>query len=97
MSVGTVDSSQGAEADTVILSCARANCRAAIGFVDDWRRLNVAITRAKTALIILCHARTLASSEVGEPATCLLTYLLTCLLAYLLAYLLACLLAYLLT
>ena len=65
-SVGTVDGSQGAEADVVLLSCVRANGRAALGFVDDWRRLNVAITRAKSSLIIVGHARTLGHGEPGD-------------------------------
>ena len=46
--VGTVDGFQGAESDVVILSFVR--CGRSIGFLKDFRRLNVALTRAKTAL-----------------------------------------------
>jgi superfamily I DNA and/or RNA helicase len=47
--VATVDSSQGCEADIVILSFVRSNQRA--GFLRDDRRMNVALTRAKYQLI----------------------------------------------
>lgn len=44
LSVSTVDSYQGQEADVVVISTVRTN---KIGFVDDPQRLNVALTRAK--------------------------------------------------
>ena len=53
--VATVDSSQGCEADIVIVSFVRSNkkqgLRAKAGFLDDDRRINVALTRAKYQLI----------------------------------------------
>ena len=66
VSVGTVDGAQGAESDTVILSFVRSNANASIGFVEDWRRLNVAITRAKRALIMVGNARTIGAADVGD-------------------------------
>ena len=47
--VATVDSSQGCEADIIVLSFVRSNQRA--GFLQDDRRMNVALTRAKYQLI----------------------------------------------
>ena len=54
--VGTVDSFQGSEADIVILSLVRNNPRTgrgALGFLRDKRRMNVALSRAKSQLIIV--------------------------------------------
>jgi hypothetical protein len=51
--VGTVDSFQGQETDIVIFSAVRSNLMKELGFLRDSRRLNVAITRAKRALIIV--------------------------------------------
>ncbi|KAL1518726.1 hypothetical protein AB1Y20_003013 [Prymnesium parvum] len=65
--VSTVDGSQGSEADVVILSLVRANRRAAAGFLLDFRRLNVALTRARQALVMFGHVATLACGGRGDP------------------------------
>jgi AAA domain len=54
--VGTVDSFQGSEADVVILSLVRNNPLTggrALGFLRDRRRMNVALSRAKSQLILV--------------------------------------------
>lgn len=56
--VATVDSSQGCEADLVIVSFVRGNdkvggSRQKAGFLTDDRRMNVALTRAKYQLICI--------------------------------------------
>lgn len=54
--LSTVDSSQGQERSVVMYSCVRASVSNTTGFVDDVKRLNVAITRAKKALwVIVFH------------------------------------------
>jgi len=65
----TVDSSQGCEADIVIISFVRSNHRIGMthraGFLQDERRINVALTRAKFQLICIGDAiNTLSTSGV---------------------------------
>ena len=65
VNVSTVDSYQGRQMDIIILSCVRSNPAAkGVGFVDDMRRMNVSITRAKRALWVLGSAATLRHSPV---------------------------------
>jgi hypothetical protein len=49
----TVDSVQGSEVDIVILSMVRSNNDNNVGFVNDYQRLNVALTRSKHMLIVV--------------------------------------------
>ena len=55
----TVDSMQGREADVIVLSCVRTGSN--IGFLNDRKRLNVAISRAKEVLYIVGDYDTLVS------------------------------------
>ena len=67
--VNTVDGFQGGENDIIIISCVRANLKKQIGFLNESRRLNVALTRARFSLIILGHQKTLARSDIAELVT----------------------------
>ncbi|MDR3245372.1 MAG: AAA family ATPase [Prevotellaceae bacterium] len=59
ISVNTVDGFQGQERDVIFISLVRANEKGDIGFLNDLRRMNVAITRARMKLVILGDAGTL--------------------------------------
>nr|XP_019012419.1 senataxin [Kwoniella pini CBS 10737]OCF51200.1 senataxin [Kwoniella pini CBS 10737] len=60
----TVDGFQGQEKDIIILSCVRSgpNLRT-IGFLKDARRMNVALTRAKSSLFVFGNGPTLERSD----------------------------------
>ncbi|KEY68635.1 hypothetical protein S7711_00515 [Stachybotrys chartarum IBT 7711] len=66
----TVDKAQGCQADVVFLDLVRTS---QAGFMDDAQRLNVAITRARQAEIILMHPymtlRTLSGKRVRSQYT----------------------------
>eukprot|EP01032_Pedospumella_encystans_P022031 gene22031-24977_t len=64
--VNTVDSFQGQECDIIIFSTVRCNENGNIGFLQDTRRLNVAVTRAKYALVVICSVRTLSHNPVWK-------------------------------
>jgi senataxin len=62
--ISTVDSYQGREKDIIIFSSVRAqNFEGKIGFLGNSHRLNVSLTRAKSALYIVCHAKSLRNGS----------------------------------
>ena len=65
ITVATVDSFQGREADIVIFCTVRCNESRNIGFLADERRMNVALTRARRGLIVIGHKDTLVQSSEG--------------------------------
>lgn len=58
--VNTVDSFQGQEEDIVLISTVRTD---SLGFLNDYRRLNVAISRAKYGCYIFGKCKNLASNK----------------------------------
>lgn len=59
----TIDSFQGQEADTIILSLVRSNVNQQIGFLNDYRRINVALTRARKQLYIIGDSGTIGTDD----------------------------------
>ncbi len=62
--VDTIDGFQGQEKDVICISLVRSNTTNEIGFLKDFRRLNVALTRAKKKLIVIGDFATLSSNEL---------------------------------
>ncbi|HEY0981099.1 AAA domain-containing protein [Schlesneria sp.] len=61
--VDTVDGFQGREKEAVVISLVRSNLKGEIGFLNDTRRMNVALTRARRKLIVFGDSATLANHE----------------------------------
>lgn len=54
----------GREKDIIIMSCVRSNEHQGIGFLNDPRRLNVALTRAKYGIIIVGNPKVLSKQQL---------------------------------
>lgn len=61
MRISTIDSFQGQEKENIILSLVRSNDEGEIGFLKDYRRMNVAITRAKEKLFVIGDSATIGA------------------------------------
>ncbi|KIX94368.1 uncharacterized protein Z520_09754 [Fonsecaea multimorphosa CBS 102226] len=61
----TADKYQGRDKEVVILSCVRSNENSHVGdLLKDWRRVNVAVTRARSKLLLIGSRSTLGGSGV---------------------------------
>ena len=61
MRISTIDSFQGQEKETIIVSLVRSNEDGDIGFLKDYRRMNVAMTRAKEQLFVIGDSATIGA------------------------------------
>lgn len=63
LEISTVDSFQGREKDVIFLSMTRSNENNEVGFLKDYRRMNVSLTRARKLLIVVGDSSTLVSDN----------------------------------
>jgi superfamily I DNA and/or RNA helicase len=63
ITINTIDGFQGQERDVVYISLVRSNAKSEIGFLKDYRRMNVAMTRARKKLIVVGDSATIGNDE----------------------------------
>ncbi len=61
IAIKTVDGFQGQERDIIYISMVRSNDQREIGFLNDIRRMNVALTRAKKKLVVIGDSATIGN------------------------------------
>lgn len=61
--IASIDAFQGREKDFLVMSCVRSNLNNKIGFLNDARRMNVALTRARYGLILVGDVECLSKAD----------------------------------
>ena len=62
LEIDSVDGFQGREKEAVVISLVRSNPQGEIGFLQDVRRMNVAMTRARRKLLVVGDSATLSDN-----------------------------------
>jgi ATP-dependent RNA/DNA helicase IGHMBP2 len=61
--IDTIDGFQGQERDVIYISLVRSNSKGEIGFLKDYRRMNVAMTRARKMLVVIGDSATIGNDS----------------------------------
>jgi ATP-dependent RNA/DNA helicase IGHMBP2 len=61
--INTIDAFQGQERDVIYISLVRSNGKGEIGFLKDYRRMNVAMTRARKLLVVIGDSATIGAHD----------------------------------
>ncbi|XP_053418453.1 DNA-binding protein SMUBP-2 isoform X2 [Nycticebus coucang] len=61
LEIKSVDGFQGREKEAVILSFVRSNRKGEVGFLAEDRRINVAVTRARRHVAVICDSHTVSN------------------------------------
>jgi len=62
LAISTIDGFQGQERDVIYISLVRSNAKHEIGFLSDYRRMNVAMTRARMLLVVVGDSATIGNN-----------------------------------
>ncbi|XP_064476422.1 DNA-binding protein SMUBP-2-like isoform X3 [Ornithodoros turicata] len=60
LEIQSVDGFQGREKEAVVMSFVRSNTKGTVGFLAEERRINVAVTRARRHLAVVCDSATVS-------------------------------------
>ncbi|XP_075529451.1 DNA-binding protein SMUBP-2-like isoform X1 [Dermacentor variabilis] len=63
LEIRSVDGFQGREKDAVVMSFVRSNDTGTVGFLAEDRRINVAVTRARRHLAVVCDSTTMSRHD----------------------------------
>jgi predicted DNA helicase len=63
VTISTIDGFQGQERDVIYISLVRSNPKYEIGFLQDYRRMNVAMTRARMVLVVIGDSATIGHNK----------------------------------
>lgn len=63
ITINTIDGFQGQERDVIYISLVRSNAKHEIGFLQDYRRMNVAMTRARMLLVVVGDSATIGNNK----------------------------------
>ncbi|XP_069821859.1 DNA-binding protein SMUBP-2 isoform X2 [Dendropsophus ebraccatus] len=63
LEIKSVDGFQGREKEAVILSFVRSNAKGEVGFLAEERRINVAVTRARRHVAVICDSHTVGNNK----------------------------------
>ncbi|KAK3099969.1 hypothetical protein FSP39_012679, partial [Pinctada imbricata] len=63
LEIKSVDGFQGREKEAVLISMVRSNPKGEVGFLSEKRRINVAVTRARRHLMVVCDSETVGRDE----------------------------------
>ncbi|XP_056382691.1 DNA-binding protein SMUBP-2 [Hyla sarda] len=63
LEIKSVDGFQGREKEAVILSFVRSNAKGEVGFLAEERRINVAVTRARRHVAVICDSHTVGNNQ----------------------------------
>jgi tRNA A-37 threonylcarbamoyl transferase component Bud32 len=75
ISCSTIDAVQGREADIIIYSVTRSNAAGKLGFLKEYERINVALSRGREALLIIGDHSFIGSVKFEHPLKKVLNYI----------------------